>query len=471
LKAKHIKLLILDRIMRETVDPDSKKTRISVIGAGHVGLCTAVAFAYKGYRVTVTESARKKVADVNRGTVPFYEPDLSNLLQKAVQNGQLRCLCGHTEEAVLETDVTFCAVGTPIKRDGSADLRFVAEAANAIGRALRMKREYQLVVVKSTVPPMTTENLVKPILEKESGKRCGSSFGLCMNPEFLREGFALNDLLHADRLVIGEHDTKSGEKLVELYEGFYGEVKVPTIRTTLSTAEMTKYASNCFLATKISYINFVAGICEKIRGVDVEVVAGAMRLDNRIGPGFLNAGLGYGGSCFSKDTKALIAYAKRLGCNTKLLESVENVNSYQLAKVIQTCEEQLGGLKGKTIAILGLSFKPETDDMRDARSTPLVNELARRGAKVVAYDPIASPVAKKIFKASVGYATSAIDCLKNADCCIVVTEWNEFRRLEPKDFKNNMKSPLLIDGRRIYDPSRFRKELDFIAIGLATETE
>jgi UDPglucose 6-dehydrogenase len=457
--------------MRETAEFDSKKPWISIIGAGYVGLCTAVAFAKKGYRVTVTENMRRKVADVNRGRLSFYEPDLSNLLQGAVQKGRLECLFGRTEEAVLETDVTFCAVGTPSKKGGSVDLRFVANAAHAIGRALGRKKSYQLIVVKSTVPPMTTENLIEPILEKESGKRCGLSYGLCMNPEFLREGSALNDIFHADRLIIGEHDKKSGERLARLYEGFYGGVKVPTIRTTLSTAEIIKYASNCFLATKISYINFVAGICEKIPGVDVEVVASAMRLDNRIGPHFLNAGLGYGGSCFPKDTKALIAYAKRLGCNTELLESVENVNNDQLTKVIQICEDQLGGLKNKTIAILGLSFKPDTDDMRNARSTSLIEELIGRGAKVIAYDPIAIHTAKEIFKTRIKYATSAIDCLKNADCCIVVTEWNEFRKLEPKDFKSNMKNPLLIDGRRIYDPHRFRKELDFIAVGLATETE
>lgn len=448
----------------------TKKSRISIIGAGYLGLCTAVAFAEKGYRVTVAENTRKKVADANRGIVSFHEPGLSSLLRGAVQNGQLKCLCGHTEEVVLGTDVTFCVVGTPSKRDGSADLRFVAEAAHAIGRALRKRTKYQLIVVKSTVPPTTTENLVRPILEEESEKRCGSSFGLCMNPEFLREGSALNDMFHPDRLVIGEYDNKSGEKLVELYEEFYSEVRVPTIRTTLSTAEMIKYASNCFLATKVSYINFVAGICERTPGVDVEVVASAMRLDKRIGPNFLNAGLGYGGSCLPKDTKALIAYGKGLGCNTKLLESVENVNSDQLTKVIQTCEEQLGRLDSKTIAILGLSYKPDTDDMRNARSTSLIKELTRRGAKVVAYDPIAIPVAKKTLKAGVKYASSATDCVKNADCCIVVTEWNEFRRLGPKDFKNTMKNPLLIDGRRIYDPSRFRKELNFIAIGLATES-
>jgi UDPglucose 6-dehydrogenase len=432
-----------------------------------VGLCTAVGFASKGYKVIVSENEPKKVAEIDKGVPPFHEPDLRNLLQVTTQKGQFKCLCGQTESAVLQTEITFCTVSTPSKTDGSADLRFVANAAHAIGRALGRRKTYNLVVVKSTVPPGTTQNLIEPILEKESEKRCGSDFGLCMNPEFLRQGSAFNDMFHADRLVIGEHDKKSGDKLENLYKGFYSGVKPPTIRTTLSTAEMIKYASNCFLATKISYINSIASICEKIPGVDVEVVANAMGLDKRISPFFLSAGLGYGGSCFPKDIRALVAYAKRLGCRPQLLESVENVNNDQLAKVIQMCKDLLGQVEGKNIAILGLAFKPDTDDMREARAIPIIDELTRKGAKVVAYDPAAMPVARRIFKNRIKYATSTIDCLKNADCCIVVTEWNEFRKLGPKDFTKNMKHPVLIDGRRIYNPDEFKKRLKFTAIGLS----
>jgi UDPglucose 6-dehydrogenase len=314
--------------------------------------------------------------------------------------------------------------------------------------------------------PETTQDIVKPILEKESKKKCGSDFGLCMNPEFLRQGSAFEDTLHADRVVIGEYDKKSGDTLENLYKDFYGKNTPPIIRTTLSTAELIKYASNALLATKISFINIIANLCEKIPGADVKTVAQAMGLDKRIGPLFLNAGLGYGGSCFPKDVKALIAQAKNLGYHLTLLEEVENINKTQPLKAIQFCKELLGNLKGKHIAILGLAFKPDTDDMREARAIPIINQLIKEGAKVTAYDPVAIPTAKIIFKNKIQYANSTIECLKNADCCILVTEWDEFKKLTPEDFIKTMKQPILIDGRRIYNPEEFSKKLKFAAIGL-----
>jgi UDPglucose 6-dehydrogenase len=314
--------------------------------------------------------------------------------------------------------------------------------------------------------PGTTQDIVKPILEKESQKKCGSDIGLCMNPEFLRQGSAFEDTLHADRVVIGEYDKKSGDALENLYKDFYGKNTPPIIRTTLSTAELIKYASNALLATKISFINTIANLCEKIPGADVKTVAQAMGLDKRIGPLFLNAGLGYGGSCFPKDVKALIAQAKNLGYQLTLLEEVENINKTQPLKAIQFCKELLGNLKGKHIAILGLAFKPDTDDMREARAIPIINQLIKEGAKVTAYDPVAIPTAKSIFKDKIEYANSTIECLKNADCCILVTEWDEFKKLTPEDFIKTMKQPVLIDGRRIYNPEEFGKKLKLAAIGL-----
>ena len=315
--------------------------------------------------------------------------------------------------------------------------------------------------------PGTTQDLVKPILEKESKKKCGSDFGLCMNPEFLRQGSAFEDTMHTDRVVIGEYDRQSGDALETLYKDFYGENMPPTIRTTLSTAELIKYASNSMLATKISFINTMANLCEKIPGADVKVVATAMGLDKRIGPLFLNAGLGYGGSCFPKDVKALIACSKNLGYRLKLLEEVENVNKSQPLKAVEFCKELLGSsLKGRRVAILGLAFKADTDDMREARAIPIINQLVKEGAAVVAYDPVAIPIAKAIFKSKIQYAASTVGCLKNADCCILVTEWDEFKKLKPEDFTKNMKHPILIDGRRIYDPEEFKKKMKFKAIGL-----
>lgn len=443
-----------------------KKPCISVIGIGYVGLCTAVGFASKGYKVVASTHDTEKAAKINRGIPPFHEPSLQKLLKETIQNGSLKCLINQTEKAVLETDLTFNAVGTPSKPDGSIDLQFIEASTREIGMALNKKITYHVVVIKSTVVPGTTQDIVKPILEKKSKKKCGSDFGLCMNPEFLRQGSAFEDTLHADRIVIGEYDKRSGDTLENIYKDFYGKNTPPTIRTTLSTAELIKYASNSLLATKISFINTIANLCEKTPGADVTIVATAMGLDKRIGSLFLNAGLGYGGSCFPKDVKALIAHSKNLGYNLELLEAVENINKTQPLKAVQFCKDQLGSLKGKKIAILGLAFKPDTDDMREARAAPIINQLIKEGANVTAYDPVAISTAKTIFKNKIQYATSTIECLKNADCCILVTEWDEFKKLKPGDFTKNMKQPILIDGRRIYKPEEFSQKMKFSAIGL-----
>lgn len=443
-----------------------KKPLISVIGVGYVGLCTAVGFASKGFNVIASDSDSEKVAKIKEGIPPFHEPDLPAMLKETIKKGNLICLTNQTQRAVLETDLTFVAVGTPSKPDGSIDLQFIEAVSHDIGKAIRQKNSYHVVIIKSTVVPGTSQDTVKPILEKESGKKCGSDFGLCMNPEFLRQGSAFKDAFNADRIVIGEFDKKSGDTVEGLYKEFYGANTPPVIRTTLSTAELIKYASNSLLATKISFINTIANMCEKIQGADVKVVATAMGLDKRIGPLFLDAGLGYGGSCFPKDVKALIACSKAFGYDPELLESVENVNETQPLKAVQYCKEQLGSLNGKNIAILGLAFKPDTDDMREARVVPIINQLLKEGAKVTAYDPVAIPVAKTFFKDKIKFASSAIECLGNADCCIIVTEWDEFKNLTPKDFTKNMKQPNLIDGRRIYNPETFKAKMNFVAIGL-----
>jgi len=443
-----------------------KKPRISVVGIGYVGLCTAVGFASKRYEVVTSTHDAEKAAKISRGVPPFYEPDLQELLAKTIGKGYLKCLLNQPEEAVIKTDITFNTVGTPSKPDGSIDLQHIERSTQEIGEALRKKATYHVVVVKSTVVPGTTQNIVKPVLEKKSKKKCGSDFGLCMNPEFLREGSALEDTLNPDRLIIGEHDKKSGDTLESLYKAFYGEKTPPTVRTNLATAELIKYANNAFLATKVSFINSIANLCEKIPGADVCVVAKGIGLDKRIGPLFLNAGLGYGGSCFPKDVKALIAYAKNLGYRSELLEAVENINETQPYKAIQHCKDLLGNLKGKKIAVLGLSFKPNTDDMREARSIPIINELLKEGANITAYDPAAVPIAKTIFADKIEYASSAIECLKNADCCIIVTEWDEFKKLKLKAFTQQMRQPVLIDGRRIYNSKEFSQKLKFAAIGL-----
>ena len=443
------------------------KFSISIVGMGYVGLCTAVGFTSKGNKVIAVDNDPEKVDSINKAVSPFHEPQLNDSLQKAVKDGYLTCILDLTE-AILNSEITFITVGTPCKADGSIDLQQIQDSAINIGEALNKKDDYHLVVVKSTVVPGTTENFVKPLLEKHSNKHCGSDFGLCMNPEFLREGSAIHDTFHPDRVIIGECDKKSGDTLESLYKTFYAEECPVTIRTNLSTAELIKYANNAYLATKISYINTIANICEKIPDADVNLVAKAIGLDKRISPKFLRAGLGYGGSCFPKDLKALIAFSNQSGYEPFLLQSVQTVNDDQARHTIDLLQEELGDLSGKKIAILGLSFKPNTDDMREAKSIPLIKQLLNRGAKIVAYDPVAISNAKSIFRNKIEYASSSVNCLENADGCILVTEWKEFQKLGPEDFKQHMKTPILIDSRRIYDPKQFSRKIRFKAIGLGT---
>jgi UDPglucose 6-dehydrogenase len=442
------------------------RPKISVIGVGYVGLCTAVGFASKGYTVLACDVDEQKIFKINQGVPPFHEPELQEKLIESIRKGYLKGLVNQTKKAIDETDLTFVAVGTPSQPDGSIDLKYIESAAKNIGKALKTKDSYHIVIVKSTVVPGTTQDVVKPILEKESGKKCGVDFGLCMNPEFLRQGSAFQDTVHTDRVVVGSHDKRSGDVLEELYREFYTGRTLPIIRTTLSTAELIKYASNAMLATKISFINTIANICEQIPGADVKVVAKAMGLDKRIGPLFLDAGLGYGGSCFPKDVKALIASSKKHGYKPELLDAVEEVNKTQPLKAVDFCRQQLGNLKGKRIAILGLAFKPDTDDMREARVIPIINQLLKEGATVTAYDPVATAVAKTIFNSNIEYAETAFECLKAADACMLITEWEEFKKLAPEDFTIRMKQPILIDGRRLFNPEVFSSKMTYVGIGL-----
>jgi UDPglucose 6-dehydrogenase len=438
---------------------------ISVFGTGYVGLCTAVGFASKGYKVFTVTHDPEKAKRINKGQASFYEPGLQELLWKVVKNHSLKCTLNY-KDAVLNTDFTFVTVGTPNKPDGEINLSLIERAAREIGEALQRKETYHLVVVKSTVVPGTTEKLVKPILEDCSEKYCGADFGLCMNPEFLREGSAIYDTLNPDHIVIGEYDKRSGDFLESFYRSFFKENMPPFVRMNLPTAELIKYANNAFLATKISFINTIANICQRIPNADVRTVAKALGMDKRISPFFLNAGLGYGGSCFPKDVKALITFSRRHGYDPTLLDAVEKVNDTQPFKAIELCKVFLGELKGKQIAVLGLAFKPNTDDMREAVSIKIVNKFLEEGAKIVAYDPAAVGKAKNIFQNKIQYASSPIECLKNADCCIIVTEWEEFKKLRPDDFVQNMRQPVLIDGRGVYNPREYGRRLKFAAIGL-----
>lgn len=415
--------------------------KISVIGSGYVGSVTAACFAEVGHEIVCVDIDEKKVEQINAGIPPIYEEGLGDLLRKYAGKKLIATI--DYEFAVRETDISFICVGTPSAEDGSIDLSIVRAAATNIGEALVKKKGYHVVVVKSTVVPETTEKFVLPVLEEASGKTAGKDFGVAMNPEFLREGKAVHDFMHPDKIVIGAIDRKSGDLISELYRKFECEVT----RTNPATAEMIKYANNSLLATKISFANEIGNICKKL-GIDTYEVMAAVGKDFRISPRFLNSGAGFGGSCFPKDVKALIGKAKAIGYFPILLESVIAVNEKQPLLMTEILIRKIGNLAGKKIAVLGLAFKNETDDIRESRAIPVIAELLRLGAKISAYDPMAIENMKRVFP-TIEYSGKAEDALKGADACLVMTEWDEFRQLE-SEFEN-MKEKIVIDGRRVIE--------------------
>jgi len=443
---------------------------ISVFGLGYVGLSTAVCFASRGLRVLGVDVDEEKVRQVSEGKSPVYEPGLQELLSESIEKGLLACTL-QPRRAVIESDISFITVGTPSRPNGSIDVSGIEQACRQIGQALKDKQGWHLVVVRSTVAPGTTDQVVKATVDNASLKKCGVDWGLCMNPEFLREGSAIRDTLNPDRIVIGQHDEMSGKQLENLYRRFYGEKVPPILRMSLSNAELTKYANNAFLAMKVSFINMIANLCQKIPGADVTEVAKAIGQDRRICPHFLDAGLGYGGSCFPKDLKAMLSFAKKIGVSVPLVDATISLNERQPLEAVEMTEHVIGGLRGKKVAVLGLSFKPNTDDVREAVSVRLIRGLLDMGARVVAYDPVAMDNARKVLGDKILYAPSALECIDEADSCIVVTEWEEFKKLQPQDFLERMRTPLVIDGRRIFDPKDFGRKVRFAAIGLgATST-
>ncbi|MBN2517368.1 MAG: UDP-glucose/GDP-mannose dehydrogenase family protein [Candidatus Altiarchaeota archaeon] len=432
--------------------------KVSIIGVGYVGLITGSCFAELKNDVTCVDVIKEKVQKINGGETPIYEEGLEDLLKKHV--GKSLRATTDTESAVLNSEVTFIAVGTPDAPEGGIDLKYIESAAEDIGKALAKKKGYHVVVVKSTVIPGTTDSVVLPILEKNSGKKAGKDFGVAMNPEFLREGKAIDDFMKPDRIVIGAQDEKAASVLEKLYEEF----GCPKLKTDLRTAEMIKYASNAFLATKISYINEMANICEKV-GTDVVDVARGIGLDHRISPYFLQAGAGWGGSCFPKDVKALVELAKREGYETKMLNSALEVNKRQAEHMVEALEGKIGDVKGKKIAVLGLAFKPGTDDVREAPSLKIVKRLVEKKAGVFAYDSVAKENFERVVGCNIAYARSMEECIKDADACLIVTDWKEFK-VDPSVFVKNMKKPVVIDGRRIMDPEKAKEAgIDYFGIG------
>lgn len=423
---------------------------ISVVGSGYVGLITAAGFAEKGHKVTCVDIVREKVDSINSKKSPIYEKGLDEILQKEV--GRNLNASMDLEGAVFNSELTFICVGTPSLENGSVDLKYIKESVRKIAEILKRKKSFHIVVVKSTVSPGTTNEVVTPVLEKISRKKAGVDFGIAVNPEFLREGIAVEDFRRPDRIIIGNSDPKTMEALEKLYSDFNTTI----LKTDIKTAEMIKYASNTFLATKISFINEIGNICKKL-GIDVYKVAEGMGLDRRISPHFLRAGIGFGGSCFPKDVKSLIHRSNELGAKALILEAVLEVNRKQPLNVVQLAKKKIGSLKGKRVAVLGLAFKGDTDDMRESPVIPVVNQLLKEKAVVVAYDPQAMGNARKIFGGKIMYAKTSQECLKNSNIALIVTEWKEFKNL---DF-SNMKKKVVVDARRMITHHSLTKDVDY----------
>ncbi len=419
---------------------------VCVIGTGYVGLVTGACFAEFGVNVICADKDARKIEMLENGEIPIYEPGLDAVVERNVREGRLS-FTTETADAIRSSLVIFIAVGTPARDDGGTDLTFVDTVAQEIGQAIN---GYKVVVTKSTVPVGTSyrvRDLIQAELEKSGGD---IDFSVASNPEFLREGAAIADFMRPDRIVIGADDEAAMAIMKDLYRPLYLN-ETPFVLTNISTAELTKYAANAFLATKISFINEIANLCEAVGG-DVQAIARGIGLDGRIGKKFLHAGPGFGGSCFPKDTRSAAFFAREVGCELSVVEAVIDVNERQKARMVDKIKAAVGGdLAGKTIGILGLSFKPETDDMRDAPALDIVAGLVAGGASVRAFDPVAMPEAAKLLP-DITYCKDAYEACENADAMVLVTEWNQFRMLDLERVRQKLRNPVVVDLRNVYDP-------------------
>ena len=420
---------------------------ICVIGTGYVGLVTGAVFADLGNDVICVDNDEKKIQGLNKGIMPIYEPGLEEMVSRNFSEQRLT-FTTDLEKGVKRSDVIFIAVGTPPKKNGETDLTYVEEAARGIAKYID---KYKVIVNKSTVP-VGTGDFVKEIIDKN--KKVNVDFDVVSNPEFLREGSAIRDTLHPDRIVIGAPTKQVAMVLLDLY----ATLERPMIITDIYSAEMIKYASNSFLALKISFVNSVADLCERT-GANVTDVAKGMGLDSRIGINFLEPGLGYGGSCFPKDVDSFIKTAERFSFSFDILKAVVEVNRQRVPNFVNKMKEVLGGFKGKTIGILGLSFKPNTDDIRDAKSLEIIAKLLDEGASIRAYDPVAMENTRALFP-DITYCNNAYNVAEGCDAVTIVTEWREFKFLNLEKIKQVMKKPIIFDGRNIYQPER-KKKLGF----------
>lgn len=426
---------------------------IGVIGTGYVGLVTGACFAEFGVFVTCADKDEQKIKSLKKGIVPFYEPGLDELVQRSLKQGRLK-FTTKIGEAIDDSLVVFIAVGTPPRGDGSADLKYIDEVAKEIAQQIN---GYKVIVTKSTVPVGTGRRIKEIIsnqLKAKSHQLSAISFDIVSNPEFLREGAAIEDFMRPNRVVIGSDSQQATAIMKDIYKPLY-LIETPFVITNIETAELIKYASNSFLATKISFINEVANLCEKV-GADVNMVAKGMGLDHRIGSKFLHAGPGFGGSCFPKDTKAIASIAEEHNIELGVVKAAITANENQRKIVFDKLRDVMVNLKDRTIAVLGLSFKPNTDDLRDAPSLYIIERLLKEKAKVRAYDPVAMANARAIFP-KVKFCEDAYEAAMGADALVIVTEWNQFRNLELERIKKLLRQPFFFDLRNIYEPEKVRK--------------
>ncbi len=419
---------------------------IGIIGTGYVGLVTGACFAEFGAFVTCIDKDYKKIRSLKKGVTPFFEPGLKEFIQKNIKEGRLTFSTDITD-AVRSSLVIFIAVGTPPRGDGSADLKYVEEVAKEMSSNLD---GYRVIVTKSTVP-VGTGNRIRKIISKHMKEQV--DFDIVSNPEFLREGSAIEDFMRPNRVVIGASSTRAISIMKDLYKPLY-LIETPFVITNIETAELIKYASNSFLATKITFINEIANLCEKV-GADVHMVAKGMGLDQRIGPKFLHPGPGYGGSCLPKDTKALLKMAEENNVNLGIVDATIRANERQWESMIKKIKDALGSLKSKTIAVLGLSFKPNTDDIRDAPSINIIKRLLKEDAKIRVYDPVSMRSANRILP-DITYSKDPYDAAKGANALVIVTEWNQFRNLELDRLQRLLKEPYFFDLRNIYEPQKLK---------------